>query len=91
MFGDKIQFFMRFFFKFVGAQPKTRAEKSELRSLIESSLNLKGDELIEENYLQAVKFINTAIGPASIPSNVKAILDDSKCKNLTEEVIFAFC
>lgn len=69
-----------------GAQPKTRTEKNELRSLIENSLKLKGGELIEENYLQAIKFINTSIEPASVPSNVQAILDDSKCKNLTEEV-----
>lgn len=71
-----------------GEQPKTRAEKNELRSLIESSLNLKAGELVEENHLQAIKFINTSIGPASIPSNVQAILEDNKCRNLTEEVFF---
>lgn len=73
-------------FRTSGAIPKTRAEKNELRSLIESSLNLKNQELMEENYIQATKFINTSIGPASIPSNLQAILDDSKCNNLTEEV-----
>lgn len=71
----------------LGAQPKTRAEKNELRSLIENSFNSKGGELLEENFVQAVKFINTSIGPASVPSNVQAILDDSKCRNLTEEVV----
>lgn len=66
--------------------PKSRAEKNELRAMIENSLNLRGDELMEENYVQAVKFINTALGPATIPSNAQSILNDSKCKNLTAEV-----
>lgn len=74
-------------FLVAGAAPKTRSEKNELRSLIENSLNLKGEEIMEENYLQATKLINTSIGTANVPSNVEAILSDSKCKNLTEEVL----
>lgn len=69
-----------------GALPKTRIEKNELKTMIEKSLGLKGDELIEENYLQATKFINTSVGPTVVSHNLQAILNDKYCNNLTEKV-----
>lgn len=69
-----------------GALPKTRAEKNELRRLIETSLPAGEKEIMGENYAQALHIVNTSVGPTVVPSNVQAILDDSNCRNLTEEV-----
>lgn len=37
----------------------------------------------EENFEEAVKAVNTALEPTSIPSNVRKIFEDEKCKNLS--------
>lgn len=70
----------------VGALPKTRAEKDELRKLIEDSLPAGEKEVPGENYVQALHFVNTAVGHTVIPFNVQSILDDNNCRNLTEDV-----
>lgn len=40
----------------------------------------------EENFEEALKAVNYAINPPSIPTEVQNILDDDKCINLTVKV-----
>lgn len=46
-----------------------------------------GCPLDEENFEEAVKAVNLCIHTSNIPTVVKNIMNDSKCINLTHEVI----
>lgn len=54
--------------------------------MIEDVLPPPEREVMPENFTQALHFVNTSVGPATIPSNVREILNDEKCRNLTQEV-----
>lgn len=41
-------------------------------------------KLLEENFEEAIHFVNTCISLPSIPSRVKNILEDDSCTNLTQ-------
>lgn len=43
-----------------------------------------GVKLLEENFEEAVHYVNTCINPQKVPSNVQTILDDENCVNLTQ-------
>lgn len=43
-----------------------------------------GLKILEENFEEAIHFVNTCINPQPIPSNIQAILDDDSCINLTQ-------
>lgn len=65
--------------------PSTRQEKEELKSMIQESHNWEEGEM-EENFLEAVHYVNTCVGGTKIPAQVQTILNDDKCVNLTNEV-----
>lgn len=59
-----------------------------MKELIRSGI-LKNDEGVpemEENFEEAIKAVNSAVIPTIVPSNVKQILDDDACVNLTSKV-----
>lgn len=64
--------------------PSTRQEKEELKNMIQDSHNWEEGEL-EENFNEALRFVNTCIASTKIPSQVQAILNNEKCINLTLE------
>ncbi|KAF2888253.1 hypothetical protein ILUMI_17920 [Ignelater luminosus] len=70
-----------------GSLPKTRSEKDELRKMIRTSLPPDGDTsgALEENYEQAVRFVNVCINSIGVSAQIQAILDDERCTNLTSE------
>lgn len=52
---------------------------------------LKNDEGIpesEENFEEAIRGVNSAVVLTKVPSNVKKILDDDSCINLTSKASF---
>lgn len=42
-------------------------------------------KILEENFEEAIHFVNTSISPPSIPPHVKSILEDDSCRNLTQK------
>lgn len=42
---------------------------------------------MEENFEEAIKAVNYAILPSTIPTNIREILDDDSCINLTSKVV----
>ncbi|CAG9824867.1 unnamed protein product [Phaedon cochleariae] len=69
-----------------GNIPSSRAEKEELRKLIRDSRfhDEHGPKLLEENFEEALHYVNNCLNPISIPQNVQKILDDDCCTNLTQ-------
>lgn len=67
-----------------GLLPKTHAEKDKLRKMIRNSLPSEND-ILEENYEQAVKFVNVCVNCTFVPNHIQKILDDELCINLTFE------
>lgn len=67
--------------------PSNRKEKEELMSMIRDSHNWENGDL-EENFSEAIHYVNTCTGSTKIPTNIQNILNDDKCVNLTNEVIY---
>lgn len=65
-----------------GSLPITRPEKEELKKLIKSTH--APEEPLEENFEEALKFVNTCVCKTIVPAQVQAILDDPSSANLTE-------
>lgn len=70
----------------VGELPKTRQEKEILRRMIRECPGLEGTipTILEENFEEAIHFVNTCISTPSISSHVQNILEDDSCTNLTQ-------
>ena len=64
-----------------GEAPKAYKEKKELKAMIESGIrtNEEGVPLDEDNFLEAVKNLNSSIVATQIPSAVLQIFDDPCC------------
>lgn len=72
---------------FIGHLPVTRTEKDILRNLIKESCSGEEDDgNMEENFVEAIHYVNTCIGQQRIPSNVQVLLDDERCTNITQGV-----
>lgn len=69
-----------------GELPKTRQEKELLRKMIRESpvSEEAAPKILEENFEEAIHFVNTCISLPSIPSQVKSIIEDDSCTNLTQ-------
>lgn len=65
--------------------PSNFKEKEELRNLIRKGIrtNSEGVQEPEENFEEAIRAVNFALGPTNVPSDIKNILDDDCCVNLT--------
>lgn len=63
-----------------GQIPKTYSERNELKEIVKS-LRLNNDE---ENFDEAEKSIFKACKPTTVPSEVKNMFSDEKCKNINE-------
>lgn len=50
----------------------------------ESPVSENAPKLLEENFEEAIHFVNTCITPPTIPSHVQTILEDDNCINLTQ-------
>ncbi|XP_017769621.1 PREDICTED: NEDD8-activating enzyme E1 regulatory subunit [Nicrophorus vespilloides] len=66
-----------------GALPTNRAEKDQLRNMIRACGNEEG--LLEENFEEAIHYVNTCLSHSKISSQVQSILDDPKCLNLNQD------
>uniref|UniRef100_A0A8D8Y2J9 NEDD8-activating enzyme E1 regulatory subunit n=1 Tax=Cacopsylla melanoneura TaxID=428564 RepID=A0A8D8Y2J9_9HEMI len=68
--------------------PKNYKEKQSLRELIRSGIRKdeNGIPLSEENFEEAIKAVNFALLPTTVPSSVANILNDNCCVNLTSKV-----
>lgn len=71
---------------FIGELPKTRQEKEILRKMIRECPvpEESASKILEENFEEAIHFVNTCIFPPIIPAQVKSILEDDSCTNLTQ-------
>ncbi|KAK5640458.1 hypothetical protein RI129_011269 [Pyrocoelia pectoralis] len=67
-----------------GLLPKTYSDKEKLRNMIRDSLPNEND-ILEENYEQAVKLVNVCVNCTRVPNHIQKILDDEFCTNLTSE------
>nr|CAB3264189.1 NEDD8-activating enzyme E1 regulatory subunit-like [Phallusia mammillata] len=69
-----------------GQVPNTWKEKKQFKAAILAGVrkNAEGVPEDEENYDEAAKHVNTAFVPNKIPPELKAILDDHKCLNITD-------
>ncbi|KAF5296155.1 hypothetical protein FQA39_LY12609 [Lamprigera yunnana] len=77
-------YLQRFREKHHGLLPKTRTEKDELRDMIKASL--PGDcDLLEESYEEAIKLVNIGVGVTEVPPQIKKLLEEEKCTNLSVE------
>uniref|UniRef100_A0A8D8T1H8 NEDD8-activating enzyme E1 regulatory subunit n=1 Tax=Cacopsylla melanoneura TaxID=428564 RepID=A0A8D8T1H8_9HEMI len=67
--------------------PKNYKEKQSLRELIRSGIRKdeNGIPLSEENFEEAIKAVNFALLPTTVPSSVANILNDNCCVNLTSK------
>lgn len=72
--------------------PKNLNEKEKLRDIIRSGklVNEHGIGEDEENFEEAVKAVNSSVALTVVPPQVKAILDDLSCVNLTSTVYIFF-
>ena len=70
-----------------GAIPKNYKEKKEFKSTIEAAIRQKDNGMPEEeeNFEEALKQVNSSLVPSTVPAEVKKILDDPKCVNLTSD------
>jgi len=68
-----------------GELPKNYAEKKQFKELIHKGIRIndKGNPMEEENFDEAIKSVNTALVPTSIPSTVTSLLNSSSCANLS--------
>ncbi|KAG8196579.1 hypothetical protein JTE90_014140 [Oedothorax gibbosus] len=64
-----------------GDIPKNMKEKNALKDLINASMR-KNDE---ENFEEACKAVNGSISKTTVPSEIRAILNDPNCEELTPE------
>uniref|UniRef100_A0A8D8Y056 NEDD8-activating enzyme E1 regulatory subunit n=1 Tax=Cacopsylla melanoneura TaxID=428564 RepID=A0A8D8Y056_9HEMI len=69
--------------------PKNYKEKQSLRELIRSGIRKdeNGIPLSEENFEEAIKAVNFALLPTTVPSSVANILNDNCCVNLTSKLL----
>ncbi|XP_038628682.1 NEDD8-activating enzyme E1 regulatory subunit [Tachyglossus aculeatus] len=70
-----------------GQMPKTYKEKEAFRDLIRRGI-LKNDSGIaedEENFEEAIKNVNTALGTTKIPSSIEDIFNDDHCLTITKQ------
>ena len=67
-----------------GDLPKNYAQKKEFKELLRQGIrmNEKGSPMEEENFDEAIKSVNTALVPTSIPSAVLALFNNVACTNL---------
>ncbi|XP_067011106.1 NEDD8-activating enzyme E1 regulatory subunit [Anabrus simplex] len=70
-----------------GRLPKTYAEKTDFQEMIRSRMlrDEQGNLEVEENFEEAVRAVNSAVVPTGIPPQVKEILEDDACINLTSQ------
>ncbi|XP_032690999.1 NEDD8-activating enzyme E1 regulatory subunit isoform X2 [Odontomachus brunneus] len=68
-----------------GTLPKTYKEKQQLKRMIQNGMRRDEHDTsnIEENFEEAIKAVNTSIKSSDIPDNVRNILNDDCCINLT--------
>ncbi|XP_031850383.1 nedd8-activating enzyme E1 regulatory subunit APP-BP1 isoform X1 [Nomia melanderi] len=68
-----------------GELPKTYKEKQQLKEMIKRGIRRDENDTknTEENFEEAIKAVNTCIGHTKIPDNVKNVLNDEQCVNLT--------
>lgn len=66
--------------KHEGKVPSTYKEKSELRELIRMSMAAD-----EENFEEAIKFVNSSFGGGKVNSSIQEILNDSCCVSLKKD------
>jgi len=67
-----------------GDLPKNYAQKKEFKELLRQGIrmNEKGNPMDEENFDEAIKSVNTALVPTSIPSAVLALFNNVACTDL---------
>lgn len=67
--------------------PKNYKEKQSLREIIRSGIRKDENEipLSEENFEEAIRAVNFALLPTTVPSSVSSILNDNACVNLTSK------
>ncbi|XP_063441124.1 NEDD8-activating enzyme E1 regulatory subunit-like isoform X1 [Mytilus trossulus] len=70
-----------------GNAPKNYKEKLLFKEFIKQGIrsNKEGFPLDEENFDEAVKSVNTALVPSSMPSEVRKLFEDPCCSNLDTE------
>lgn len=70
-----------------GELPKNYAEKKQFKELLGQGIRIndKGNPMEEENFDEAIKSVNTALVPTSIPSTVSALFNSSLCTNLVPQ------
>ena len=70
-----------------GELPKSYAEKKQFKEMLRQGIRIndKGNPMEEENFDEAIKSVNTALVPTSIPSSVAALFNNSSCTNLTAQ------
>lgn len=68
--------------------PKLYKDKQQLRDMIKSGIRRDEHDSSnsEENFEEAMKAVNTCIRASEIPDNIKNILNDDRCINLTAKV-----
>lgn len=71
-----------------GTLPKTYQDKQQLKRMIQSGMRRDENDSSnsEENFEEAMKAVNTSIRSSDIPDNVRNILNDDCCINLTAKV-----
>uniref|UniRef100_A0A1B6BZM3 NEDD8-activating enzyme E1 regulatory subunit n=1 Tax=Clastoptera arizonana TaxID=38151 RepID=A0A1B6BZM3_9HEMI len=67
--------------------PKNYKEKEAFRQLIRDGIkkNEHGNPEEEENFEEAIHAVNFALLPTTVPKNIKEILNDESCINLTHK------
>lgn len=70
-----------------GELPKSYAEKKQFKELLRQGIRIndKGNPMEEENFDEAIKSVNSALVPTSIPSTVASLFNSSSCINLTPQ------
>uniref|UniRef100_A0A1B6EM87 NEDD8-activating enzyme E1 regulatory subunit n=2 Tax=Proconiini TaxID=565685 RepID=A0A1B6EM87_9HEMI len=70
-----------------GSLPKTYKEKESLREVIRKEIRRDehGNPVDEENFEEAIRAVNFAVLPTSVPKHVEEILNDDCCINLTSK------
>uniref|UniRef100_A0A4W3JVY0 NEDD8-activating enzyme E1 regulatory subunit n=1 Tax=Callorhinchus milii TaxID=7868 RepID=A0A4W3JVY0_CALMI len=67
--------------------PKNYKEKESFRELIRRGIlkNKDGVPEDEENFMEAIKNVNTALNPTKIPSDVQELFKDERCCHITAQ------
>uniref|UniRef100_A0A0V0G5L6 NEDD8-activating enzyme E1 regulatory subunit n=1 Tax=Triatoma dimidiata TaxID=72491 RepID=A0A0V0G5L6_TRIDM len=70
-----------------GELPKNYKEKDELRNLIKKRIKVNDEDVpeYEENFEEAIKAVNFAVTPSSVPKEVLNVLNDDCSINLTSK------